>query len=62
MTSQAPLHKHGLRLAWMVFGFSGRGVGGSSCAYKFGPACDLLIVAALAAQAWLLFLPMDKRQ
>jgi len=30
--------------------------------YKFGTACDLLIVIALAAQAWLLFLPTDKCQ
>lgn len=54
--------KQTFRLAWVVFllalstWFVLRGV------YKFGPACDLLIVVALAAQAWLLFLPADKCQ
>lgn len=54
--------KQSFRWAWAVFllalstWFVPRGV------YKFGPACDLLIVVALAAQAWLLFLPADKYQ
>ena len=54
--------KQSFRLAWAVFllalstWFVLRG------AYKLGPACDLLIVVALAAQAWLLFLPADKCQ
>lgn len=38
-------------LAWFVL----RGT------FRFGAACDLLIVIALAAQAWLLFLQAEKR-
>jgi hypothetical protein len=62
MTSQAPLRKHGLRLAWVVFVLAVAGWAVLRGAYKFGPACDLLIVPALAAQAWLVFLPVGKHQ
>ena len=62
MVSISGMRKHSFRLAWTVFvlalvaWFILRG------AYGMGVGCDFLIAIALASQAWLLFLTVDKHQ
>ena len=62
MVGQLRASRHSFRLAWAIFlvallaWFILRGT------FKFGAVCDVLIVIALGAQAWLLFLQADKHQ
>ena len=62
MVSEVRASRHHSRLAWAIFflallaWFIVRGT------FKFGAGWDVLIVIALAAQAWLLFLRADKHQ
>jgi len=62
MAVRSRIHKHSFHLAWAVFVLTVTGWFVLRGLYGMGAACDLLIVPALAAQAWLLFLTVDKQQ
>jgi len=62
MVSQSGMRKRSLRLAWAMFALSLVGWFVLRGAYGMGAGCDLLIAIALAAQAWLLLLTVDKHQ
>lgn len=62
MVSQSRTRKHSVRLAWTVFVLAIVGWFILRGAYGMGVGCDLLVAIALASQAWLLFLTVDKHQ
>lgn len=62
MTGKLQASKQNFRLAWTIFIFAVSTWFLLRGAFRLSAAFDVLIVIALAAQAWLLFLPADKCQ
>ena len=62
MVSRSSTRKYSFHLAWTVFALSLVGWFILRAAYGMGQGCDVLIAVALASQAWLLFLTVDKHK